>query len=99
VLEDVETAPIAEPLRETLRLLAKLTLEPERFGPDDLQEARAVGVDDDALAEAMYVCALFNIIVRCADSLDFALPAAYSGQGLLAGGYLSIMGEQPGGAH
>jgi len=68
VLEDVGTAPIGEPLRETLRLLAKLTLEPERFGPDDLQEARAVGVDDDALAEAMYVCALFNIIVRCANT-------------------------------
>lgn len=47
----------------------------------------------------MYVCALFNIIVRCADSLDFALPATYSGQGLLIGGYLSIMGEQPGGPH
>lgn len=47
----------------------------------------------------MYVCALFNIIVRCADSLDFALPATYSGQGLLTGGYLSIMGEQPGGLH
>jgi hypothetical protein len=35
---------------------------------------RAAGVSDAALADAIYVCTLFCIIDRVADTLDFFLP-------------------------
>ncbi len=76
VLEDLDSAPVDEGLRATLRALAKLTVDPRHFGPDDLAEARAAGVSDSALADAIGVCALFNIATRCADALDFDVTTA-----------------------
>ena len=35
---------------------------------------RAVGVSDDALRDAVTVCALFSMIVRLADSLGWDVP-------------------------
>jgi alkylhydroperoxidase family enzyme len=71
VLDDLESAPVDERLRGTLRVLAKLTLEPAAFGPGDVAEVRALGVSDAAIADAVLVCALFNIATRCADALAF----------------------------
>ena len=76
VLEDLDSADVDERVRATLRALARLTLEPESFGPHDLAEARAAGVSDAALADAIGVCALFNIATRCADALDFDVTTA-----------------------
>ena len=76
VLDDLDSAPVDERLRTTLRALAKLTVDPQHFGPDDLTAARAAGVSDGALADAIGVCALFNIATRCADALDFDVTTA-----------------------
>lgn len=73
MLEDYRRAPIREPLRATLAFLEKLTLHPGDVGPDDAAAPRALGVSDEALRDAVYVCTLFNTIDRVADSLDFAL--------------------------
>lgn len=73
VLEDVDSAPISEPLRATLKMLGKLTLEPQAFGPEDVEAVRRHGVSDGALRDAICIGALFNIIDRCADSLAFEL--------------------------
>ena len=35
---------------------------------------RQAGVSDSALRDAVYVCALFNLIDRVSDALDFAIP-------------------------
>ena len=35
---------------------------------------RAAGVSDDALIDAIHVCALFSMIVRLADSLGWDVP-------------------------
>jgi hypothetical protein len=35
-----------------------------------------VGVSDAALLDAVYVCALFNLIDRISDALDFSVPTA-----------------------
>jgi alkylhydroperoxidase family enzyme len=86
VLDDVESAPIDEKLRATLRMLAKLTLHPDEFGPADVDAVRSLGVSDAALRDAICVCALFNIATRCADSLDFD-PSTSSGQALARFGY------------
>jgi hypothetical protein len=74
VLDDVEAAPIAAGLRATLRLLEKLTLEPAALAADDVRAVRRAGVSDAAIADAIHVGALFNVINRCADALGFELP-------------------------
>ena len=71
VLEDLDSAPVDARVRTTLRALARLTLDPAHFGAADLAETRAAGVSDAALADAIGVCALFNVATRCADALDF----------------------------
>ena len=76
VLHDWRTAPIEEPLRTTLQLLEKLTLSPADIGPEDAASARSAGVGDEALRDAIYVCALFNLIDRVADALGFHVPPA-----------------------
>ena len=63
-------------MRTTLRALARLTLDPQHFSEDDLAEARAAGVSDNALADAIAVCGLFNVATRCADALAFDVGSA-----------------------
>jgi hypothetical protein len=51
-----------------------MTLRPEELGPADVEAVRAAGVDDDALVDAIHVCAFFNMIARLADSLGWDVP-------------------------
>jgi alkylhydroperoxidase family enzyme len=74
VLEDWRTAPVDDRLRATLGFLQKLTLHPEEVGPADVALLRRAGVEDDAIRDAAYVCAMFNVIDRLSDALDFAVP-------------------------
>jgi alkylhydroperoxidase family enzyme len=74
VLADWRTAPVSGPLRAALGFLAKLTLSPDQVGPGDVEAVRAAGVSDAALADAIAVCALFNMIDRIADALAFHVP-------------------------
>lgn len=71
VLADWQTAPIDEKLRATFAFLSKLTLAPVEVGPGDVAELRAAGVGDEAIEDAIEVCALFNVIDRIADALAF----------------------------
>lgn len=73
VLADLETGPIAEPLRATLRMLGKLTRE-HRVDPDDMREVLAAGASYQQIADALDVCFVFNITNRLADALKFAVP-------------------------
>ena len=80
-----------EKLRETLGFLEKLTLRPAELGPADADAVRAAGVTDEALVDAIHVAALFNMIVRMADSLSWAVPPnealLANAEGMLARGY------------
>jgi len=53
-----------------------VTLAPGTVGPDDIALLRAAGVSEQAIEDALYVCAYFNIIDRMADALDFDVPSA-----------------------
>ena len=75
MLADYETAPIDERLRQTLRFLEAMTLRPEEL---DASAALAAGVSRDALRDAAYVCAAFNLIARFADTIG-ARPHSESG--------------------
>ena len=76
ILNDWRTAPMNEKLRATLGFLEKLTLTPGNIGPDDIAPLRTAGVSEQAIEDAIYVCAYFNIIDRIADSLNFYVPPA-----------------------
>ena len=76
VLNDWRTAPVDQKQRVTLGLLEKLVLAPADIGPDDMVPLRAAGVSEQAIEDAVYVCMLFTIINRIADSLDFEISSA-----------------------
>jgi AhpD family alkylhydroperoxidase len=74
VLSDLETAPIEEPLRATLRMLRKLTREPA-VTADDIRAVLYSGVSRQQIEDALAVCFAFNITVRLANAFGFSLPA------------------------
>ncbi len=73
VLDDWRTAAVDGKVRATLALLEKLTLAPNEVGPADIAPLRAAGIRDRAIADAVHVCALFNVINRIADALGFVV--------------------------
>ena len=88
---DWRTAPVAPKLRATLGFLEKLTLDPAAVTREDAHAVRAAGVTDDALVDAIHVCALFSMIVRLADSLGWDVPSfdefSARADSMLASGY------------
>jgi len=75
VLADVESAPIGDGLRATLRMLAKLTREGV-VSAEDVRNVLAAGVSREQVEDALAVCAAFNITNRLADAFDFELLAS-----------------------
>jgi alkylhydroperoxidase family enzyme len=88
---DWRTAPVSEQLRATLGLLEKLTLRPAEVTRDDTKAVRAAGVSENALVDAIHICALFSMIVRLADSLAWDVPPfeefSARADAMLASGY------------
>lgn len=68
-----------------------MTLRPGELTRADADAVRAAGVSDDALVDAIHVAALFNMIVRMADSLAWDVPPyeelLAGGESMLARGY------------
>jgi uncharacterized peroxidase-related enzyme len=70
VLADLESAPVEEPLRATLRMLGKLTRE-GKVGAEDMRAVLAAGVTRQQVKDALAVCAAFNTTDRLADAFGF----------------------------
>jgi uncharacterized peroxidase-related enzyme len=70
VLADLESAPIADPLRATLRMLGKLTAE-GKLSAEDIPEVLSAGVTGQQVEDALAVCAAFNTTDRLADAFGF----------------------------
>ena len=91
VERDWRTAPVDEKLRATLGFLETLTLRPDELAREDADAVLAAGVSREALVDAIHVGALFNVIVRLADSLGWDVPsfAEFSAraEGMLESGY------------
>ena len=86
-------------LAATHVFLEKLTRRPDEIGPADADAVRAAGVSDQALRDAVAVCALFSMIVRMADSLGWDVPSperlAARAPAMLEGGYaMTAMGKR-----
>jgi alkylhydroperoxidase family enzyme len=90
ILDDPETAPDPK-LRATLGFLRKLSLAPSEVTPADARALLEAGVSRQAIADAVYVCFLFSILTRLADTLDWDVPSAAAFQAgarmLLTRGY------------
>ena len=90
VLADLETAPLDEALRATLRMLAKLTRE-NAVGVDDMRAVLAAGVSREQIQDALSVAFVFNTMNRLAEAFKFEVgePKAFEAGAryLLARGY------------
>jgi uncharacterized peroxidase-related enzyme len=75
-LDAFETSAPSGRLKAMLSFLQKMTLYPDALTADDARAALRAGVEPDALEDAIAVGALFNIITRYAEALDFAMPTA-----------------------
>lgn len=69
-LADPDSAPIAEPLRATLRMLTTL-VRTGTVGAEDMRTVLAAGVSPGQIRDALAVCAAFTITDRLADAFGF----------------------------
>ena len=95
VLDDYTTAPIPEKERALFALIAKICEDSTTIRHTDLDAARAAGWSDEALYDAITVCALFQFYNTWIDATGVSdMPAfAYD----MSGKRLATMGYMPGG--
>jgi len=70
VLADLESAPVEDGLKATLRMLGKLTRDGE-LGATDMRQVLSAGVSRQQVQDALAVCAAFNTTGRLADAFGF----------------------------
>ena len=70
VLADLESAPVEDGLRVTLRMLGKLTRE-GKAGAEYMRQVLSAGVSRQQVEDALTVCAAFNTTDRLADAFGF----------------------------
>jgi alkylhydroperoxidase family enzyme len=92
VLADLDTAPIGEGLRATVRFVQRITEDPQAVGPADAAALLQLGVSRQQIEDALAVAFCFNLITRLADAFGWHIPdqASFdaSGHSLLERGYL-----------
>lgn len=91
-LEDWRRAPLDDRLKAACAVIEAMCATPPALTPARFAPLRAAGVSRAGLDELVEICALFNTIVRLADTLDFAMvsPEQFrkDGKFLLKRGYL-----------
>lgn len=78
LLADVDTAPVEEKLKPLLNFVRKLTLTPQKIGQEEVDQVLAAGWTEQALEDAIAVCALFNLANRM--TLGYGLNSKWSGK-------------------
>jgi alkylhydroperoxidase family enzyme len=91
VLDNLETAPIDEPLRATLAFLRKVTRDHHAVTAEDARQLLALGVSRSQIEDALNVGFAFNVITRLADTFEFEVGSRASfdagAKALLGRGY------------
>jgi uncharacterized peroxidase-related enzyme len=72
MVEDIDSAPIADKLKPILHYVRKLTLTPSKMVQGDADAVFAAGWPEDALHDAVLVCALYNFMNRVLDGAGIA---------------------------
>lgn len=92
VLQDYRTAPIGDREKTLFAFVEKMNRDSSRLRKEDLEEVKAAGWSEEALYDAITVCALFNFYNKWIDAAGVGdmTPAAYaaSGERLAAFGYV-----------
>ncbi len=95
MLRDYHSAPISDEEKTLFQLVEKLNATPNSVCRPDLDEARRAGWSEEALYDAITVCALFNFYNRWIDGagVQDMPPHGYeaSGRRMAADGYLHDM--------
>ena len=68
VLEDYTRAPISEREKTLFAFIVKVNRESMTLGPADIDVLHATGWTDEAIYDAITVCALFNFYNRWIDA-------------------------------
>jgi alkylhydroperoxidase family enzyme len=91
VLDDYHTAPIGEAEKALFAFIEKMNRESTSIGAADVDAVKAAGWTDEALYDAITVCALFNLYNKWIDATGVGdMPAAAyfaSGERLATVGY------------
>ncbi|MGE5856304.1 MAG: carboxymuconolactone decarboxylase family protein [Syntrophaceae bacterium] len=92
MLRDFRTAPISDREKALFAFVEKVNRESSRLRKEDIDEVKAAGWSEEALYDAITVCALFNFYNKWIDASGVSdmTPAAYaaSGERLSAFGYI-----------
>ena len=92
VLQDYRTAPIGDREKALFAFIEKMNGESSRLQKEDLEEVKAAGWGEEALYDAITVCALFNFYNKWIDATGVSdmTAAAYavSGERLATFGYV-----------
>lgn len=68
LITDLDAAPVDDRLKTLLRYLGHLTRTPSRIPRPAIDEVRAAGWSEEALYEAVSVCALYSYMNRIAEA-------------------------------
>lgn len=92
MLEDYRTAPIDDRDKAMFEFIEKMNRESNRLQQRDLDKVKAAGWSEEAIYDAITVCALFNFYNKWIDATGVSdMPAAayaMSGQRLATTGYV-----------
>ncbi len=90
LLEDIDQAPIREPLKPLFRYLKKLTLSPSKLVQKDADAVLQAGWTEEALHDTILIGCLFNFYNRLLDGHGVKGHASiyqFAGQHLYKNGY------------
>lgn len=91
VLKNYDAAQISAGLKATLAFLETMILRPAELSEGDAMAVLGRGVSEQSLADAIAVGALFNLITRYINALNFSIPTADRrrrvAEALVRGGY------------
>jgi len=92
VLLDYRTAPISDREKALFAFIEKVNRESNRLRKEDVDQVKAAGWSEEALYDAITVCALFNFYNKWVDAMGVSdmTAAAYavSGERLSTFGYI-----------
>jgi alkylhydroperoxidase family enzyme len=77
LVADLPTAPVEDRLKPVLELVRTLTLTPSRVTDAEIAAVYEAGWDEQALHDAVSVCALFNLMNRLVDGLGVTAGREY----------------------
>ena len=81
---DLDAAGLPPQERLLLEFAGTIARAAYRVTDEQVQALRDVGWNEEQIAEAAYVAALFSLFVRLADTFDIVPPAVYEPQGIPA---------------